>query len=231
MLERCMSRLERVVDSNHGRVIDDSGWTMAALFHDALSATEAARQMCLRVAQLPPVASHRISVSAGIALTPDQALALVETAPPGAVLTSTDIEAALAPAATADSDDSNEEPKEKYPAAFDRTIVGGSLILRFEGRVIVLDEMHSHITLGRSPECGIRINVPMASRVHATIMKNGNCFALIDASTNGTYVTDASGNETIVQKRVHFLENTGRLSLGQSTSEAGKLCVSFESIF
>lgn len=230
-LKRCMTRLERVFESHHGKIIDDSGWTMSALFGDTEDAIQAARGMCQRIEQLPPVAGKRITVSVGAARTLDAALALAESASADSVSISNELESSLAgPLSVAPDDDGEDsESEQQYPPSFDRTIVGGTLVLSYHDQRIVVDNQNREITIGRNPQCTLHINTPWASRVHATVVKDGNCFALVDSSTNGTYLSQGK-QEIHVHRRVHFLEERGRISVGQSINKGGESILQFEII-
>ena len=71
------------------------------------------------------------------------------------------------------------------------------------------------LKIGRDPDCGLIIEAPQASRFHCEIRKKGSKFALIDNSTNGTYILQ-NNVELYFHQEEAPLHNTGTISLGQS---------------
>jgi|GEM_PF-5318202 len=234
-LKRCMRRLQRELESYHGKIGDDSGWSISATLSDAETAIQAARSMCQRIEQLPPVAGMRITVSVGVARTAKAAQALAEKLPPGTVSASSELESSLAAPSRLPPDEQEAEEEvqqpQTYPENFDRTEVGGTLVLIHKGKVVKVDNLHREITIGRDKSCTLQLEGKWISRVHATIVKDGNCFALIDSSTNGTFLTAEDKAEVWVHRHVHFLEKRGRISIGQSISKGNVSAIQFETRF
>ena len=233
LLERGMSRLERSAAGFGGKVLDNSGWSATLAFASPHDAVSAARTMCQRISQLPPVRQQRLQLRICVAATPAAAEALLAQTPVSALLIATEIEAAIN---HHDTPEHEETPAETplpsgYPSSFDRTIVGGSMVLRYHDRTVILDDIERQISLGRGEDCGLMIASRVASRVHASIVKDGNLFALIDSSTNGTYISDSDGKSHFVHKQVHFFSGRGEISLGQPENVLDAELVHYEVLF
>lgn len=233
LLERGMSRLERSASGFGGRILDNSGWTVTLAFSTPHDAVAAARTMCQRIGQLPPVRQQRLALRICVATTPAAAEALLTQTPVSALLIAAEIEAAITHHDTLEHEEvAAETPLPSgYPSSFDRTIVGGSMALRYHDRTVILDDIERQISLGRGEDCGLMIASRVASRMHASIVKDGNLFALIDSSTNGTYISDADGNSHFVHKQVHFFSGRGEISLGQPNNVLDAELVHYEVLF
>ena len=109
-LERCLKRMERVVDANGGRLAKCEGNELMALFTDADQALQAANEMQQKVADLPPVSGVVLTIRLGFSCgTVDEndgefsgevlreAAHLARQAAPGQILTSPRGMAALSP--------------------------------------------------------------------------------------------------------------------------------------
>ena len=88
----------------------------------------------------------------------------------------------------------------------------GSLVLRLthRGRETVLA---GTATFGRDAENTVVISDPMCSRRHARIERRASHFALVDQSSNGTYVTIGGGSEIRLRRgfKVPLGYNAGEL--------------------
>lgn len=71
------------------------------------------------------------------------------------------------------------------------------------------------LRIGRDPVCDLVVEAPQASRFHCEIRKKGSKFALIDNSTNGTFIVQ-NHVEIFFQQEEAPLHNSGIISLGQS---------------
>lgn len=80
----------------------------------------------------------------------------------------------------------------------------------------------SEIRIGRHPDCQVNFpkDLTTLSRVHARIVREGNRFKLIDASTNGTYVNGQRISETFLKDGdvVMFSENGPKVSFLTQTN-------------
>lgn len=233
LLERGMSRLERSAAGFGGKILDNSGWMATLAFVSPHDAVAAARTMCQRISQLPPVRQQRLVLRICVATTPAAAESLLAQTPASALLIAAEIETAIThPELPEHEEVPAERPAaSRYPSSFDRTIVGGSMMLRYRDRTVILDDIERQLSLGRGEDCGLMIASRLASRMHASIVKDGNLFALIDSSTNGTYISDADGRSHFVHKQVHFFSGRGEISLGQPENMLDAELVQYEVLF
>jgi len=104
---------------------------------------------------------------------------------------------------------------------------GAELELRYEGRTIRLDATTSVLTLGRSDQNDLVLSDRRASRVHARIERRHDKFALIDESSNGTYVTFDGESEFVLRHQEILLRGTGRIACGHAGDVDPEDAVSF----
>jgi len=71
------------------------------------------------------------------------------------------------------------------------------------------------VTAGRADQNDIVVRGELVSRLHARIDYRNGRFSLTDQSTNGTWVTDASGTEHPVRHDSLVLSGTGTISFGR----------------
>ncbi|MCC7328375.1 MAG: adenylate/guanylate cyclase domain-containing protein [Burkholderiales bacterium] len=90
------------------------------------------------------------------------------------------------------------------------------LELRHGAQAIRLDAEKSLLTLGRDAQSDIVIADRLASRLHARIERRRNKFALIDQSTNGTYVTFDGEREFLLHREEVLLRGRGHIGFGHS---------------
>ena len=91
---------------------------------------------------------------------------------------------------------------------------GAEVELRHGERTIRLDADTSALTLGRDPQNDVVIADKSASRLHARIERRRDKFALIDQSSNGTYVTFDGERELLLHREELLLRGRGRISFG-----------------
>jgi adenylate cyclase len=106
--------------------------------------------------------------------------------------------------------------------AFDR------LVLRHDGREIVLDGNRTTLTIGRHPDCALKLQNIRSSRLHGTIERRLDRFVFIDRSSNGTFVTLEDQIEFFVHRKELMLFGHGQLSLGQPSSTEGAEVLQFQ---
>jgi class 3 adenylate cyclase len=75
------------------------------------------------------------------------------------------------------------------------------------------------LALGRADTNDIVINDPMASRIHARIEKRRDQFALVDQSSNGTYVTITGRTEIALRRSEFVLYGDGQIAFGDSPND------------
>lgn len=73
------------------------------------------------------------------------------------------------------------------------------------------------VTIGRSIECDLVVNLQWVSRHHATVSLAGDRARLSDRSTAGTYIRVGPANEIFIRREDAFLFGSGIISLGVST--------------
>jgi len=79
------------------------------------------------------------------------------------------------------------------------------------------------LVLGRENTCDIVISEKTASRRHARIERRGAQYALVDESTNGTYVAIEGDREVLLRRDNVLLRGRGKIALGTSTDTAVEL--------
>jgi len=90
----------------------------------------------------------------------------------------------------------------------------GILRLRMAEHEIEISEAHPSATVGRAEQNEFVVKGDLASRLHARIDYRNRRFILSDQSTNGSWVVDASGKESIVRHDTHVLTGSGTISFG-----------------
>lgn len=94
------------------------------------------------------------------------------------------------------------------------TIQAAALELHHGARTIRLTADTLAITLGRDAQSDVVIADKLASRLHASIERRRDKFALIDHSSNGTYVTFDGEREFLLHREELLLRGRGRISFG-----------------
>ena len=98
------------------------------------------------------------------------------------------------------------------------------LVLRYGGAVTGFGPACQSVTLGRDPGSDVVVASRRASRLHAHIERRRDKFILVDQSSNGTYVTDENGRETVLRMEEMALRGRGMVSFGEPlTAGAGQL--------
>lgn len=234
VLDHCTTVLTGIAQHYEGRVLDAAGGNLSIVFAAAHQAMQAAETIVKRISEMPPVANEKITVGIGAATNLGKAMALMLSASAGQILTDGDLEALLQPdtiapegfadlaqptpaeAPTEPTSEPEPEP-EPSPAAHSAK---ARLVLTWGEQVVIVDDQHREVKIGRGPECALQINDPWSSRIHATILKQGGRFVLLDSSTNGTFYAVEDGIEAKLHKRPLTLGPRGSFSLGRKAGEA-----------
>lgn len=87
--------------------------------------------------------------------------------------------------------------------------------LRFDNRELLVDKHRASVTLGRGEENDVVLTGERISRLHARIEISRNKVVLIDASTNGTYVQTADGEQAFVRRGSLQIKGQGMIGLGR----------------
>lgn len=186
--------------------------------------------------------------------TVKEAAGLAGLAKPGQILTSVQAQAALSPAfrsATRDLGSASANRNAPSGIAFEIVATGippgpsagGAaaaqernrdeskslrLRLRYRGKLIVLDDRNPVIKMGRDKDSDVVIHDRRASRSHARIELQGDRIALIDNSTNGTFVTLNGNAELFLRKEECVLRGKGRICFADTASSPDADCAEFE---
>lgn len=93
-----------------------------------------------------------------------------------------------------------------------------ALILRFQGKTVVVNNDRRSVILGREKYCDIYMTGEYVSREHARIELQEDKFTLLDQSTNATYVRTKDGDIHRLNRDGMTLLGSGTISLGESYS-------------
>lgn len=102
------------------------------------------------------------------------------------------------------------------------------LCLRYKGKVFLLDEKCSQLTLGREHTSDLVVEDRKASRLHARIERRGNKYLLIDQSTNGTYLVPKGEKEMLLRREEVMLQGSGVICFGAAGGDGRSDQVEFE---
>ena len=101
------------------------------------------------------------------------------------------------------------------------------ITLHYGGRSFCFPEGAAQVTLGRGEDNDIVVGFPRASRLHGRIEARTSGFALVDLSTNGTYVRFEGGEEQLLRREEIPLRGSGLIGCGQSTAGAAAEVLEF----
>ncbi|MGI9335867.1 MAG: adenylate/guanylate cyclase domain-containing protein [Gammaproteobacteria bacterium] len=99
------------------------------------------------------------------------------------------------------------------------TRTSAQLRLTYGGADYMVDDTNQRMVLGRGEDADLVIDDSMASREHARIEYRNSGFALIDMSTNGTYVFTPNATH-FVHREEFMLRRAGKIALGRNESDA-----------
>jgi adenylate cyclase len=108
------------------------------------------------------------------------------------------------------------------------TFTGSRLLLTTADSRLELNEGSEPVTVGRGPANGITINLPTASRHHATIAVVKGKYILTDTSSNGTYVHMANGDQYVLRREEFILNASGSIGLGAPADQCADKVLHFE---
>lgn len=83
------------------------------------------------------------------------------------------------------------------------------LAVRYADALIMLSDTKPMLSIGRDATCDLAVRDQRASRNHARIERRGEKYVLVDASTNGTFLTVAGEPERFVQREEAVLRDKG----------------------
>lgn len=93
-----------------------------------------------------------------------------------------------------------------------------ALVLRYQGKTVVVNNDRRSALLGREKYCDIYMVGEYVSREHARIELQSDRFTLIDQSTNSTFVRTKDGEIHSLNKDEMTLLGSGTISLGEPYS-------------
>ena len=110
--------------------------------------------------------------------------------------------------------------------------VGSKLRVQYKGKVLVLENHHAPITMGRDQDCDLVIQDRRASRKHASIEWRKGRPYLIDRSTNGTFVALGDNPELFLRRAEVALQGKGTICFAGSVTSpepsTARDCARFE---
>jgi len=104
------------------------------------------------------------------------------------------------------------------------------LELRQGARTIRLNASTSSLTLGRDAQNDLVIADKLASRFHARIERRRDKFAIVDQSSNGTYVMVEGEGEILLRREEMLLRGRGEISFGHAREADPVLPLTFACI-
>ena len=255
-IERCMNRVERVIESNTGRVLQEEPGRICVAFERCDLAVQAACEMLDRVSSLPPLSGVRLAIRVGLhyggldqgeapfgeaAIVAHQ---LMEEARSSEALATGGVVMLLTPAtrhfAGAGSHRSLVLDGVEWPVYTLGPKVGTTtsvppasrlaqrLRVKHQQDVHILEELRPVLLLGRELGNDIVVIDPRASRQHARIERRREGFVLVDQSTNGTYVAVEGETERCVKHSEQLLTGQGRIGCGFSAGDIERDLIFFE---
>ncbi|MBL8446598.1 MAG: FHA domain-containing protein [Zoogloeaceae bacterium] len=255
-VDRCVNRVGRVVESNHGLFLHAGDDRLIAGFERCDTGVQAACEMLERVASLPPNSGVRLAIHIGVHYGPvdvgarpegeamDMACRLQGMARAGEALASGPAVVLLSPATRQFAGPAEERApvgtKLDWPiyALGARGGITTSLppASRLSQRLQVRHQQDFHVVedhrpillLGRELGNDVVVIDPRASRQHARIERRREGFVLVDQSTNGTFVILDGQSEQCVKRAETTLIGQGRIGCGFSANEVERDLIFFE---
>jgi class 3 adenylate cyclase len=101
------------------------------------------------------------------------------------------------------------------------------LMLHFQGQDIIVGEGRKIATLGRAEDNDVVVKGNLISRLHARVEASKDRFTIVDASTNGTFVKNSSGEEVYIRRDSAPLIGEGVIGLGRLAQVDSELAVHY----
>ncbi|MCB1901170.1 adenylate/guanylate cyclase domain-containing protein [Cognatazoarcus halotolerans] len=102
---------------------------------------------------------------------------------------------------------------------FDLTLATHELHLAFGDRNWILGHATPSLSIGRDPASDVVLRDELSSRRHCYIEERAGKFALIDCSSNGTFVTGSEGRTVSLHREELVLSDSGWITFGQPRGE------------
>lgn len=253
--ERCLNRVERAIAAHGGRTLMQQGLSIVAAFERCDAGVLAASEMLDRIRSLPSMNGLRQPVRIGLhygIVDPsgeagegiDAARRIAAHAEAEQALASGTAVLLLTPGTrhTAGAQPLHAPALNAldWPVFAIGQRVGmvtsipptsrlsQRLRLRHQEDVVFVEEQRPVLLLGRELGNDIVVMDPRASRQHARIERRREGFTLIDASTNGTFISTEGGEECCVRHDSLVLRGPGRIGCGFSADEIDRDLVFFD---
>ena len=258
LIQRRLKRLERVLASHGGRLVKPLQQGLLASFHSAEAALIGACEMQRRCAVIPQLSDTQLALKIGIHAAVGQPLSdpAIATA---ANLSTLITDAGIVLSESVITGLPPELRQKSTPVANEGSEIGAyvidwhaipmhrppppradeseaaspynvQLVLHCGSNTYRFDNRQKMITIGRDPGNDIVINSPKTSRRHCRIVYRLGSYVLVDVSTNGTFITQGSGEECVVRKSMATLHTPGRIGFGRAWQPEGADAFSFEII-
>jgi adenylate cyclase len=238
----CRKLVQRAVvnaaDSTGGLLVSTRGGKLVLRFATADQAASAASKIHAAIDALPPVDGNRPGIQIGIHTGPVEAVGmtlsdatinlavkLAEKAHDGQTVTSQQMAEQLNPAFKGFSKQMlslQDETRMCELASWHQKGVrppGWSAMavmrLTWRDQLVVCSREKDTVTIGRDAGCDFLIDAKYTSRRHCTLRYRDGQFALLDHSSNGTYVAVGDTPETKLRKSGVLLGEQGTIALGQ----------------
>jgi len=101
------------------------------------------------------------------------------------------------------------------------------LTLNFRETMVVVDDEHKNVNMGRADDNDLVVKGNLISRIHARVEKRRGKFLLIDQSTNGTFLQTSAGEETFIRRDSTELVGEGIIGLGRVAKPGMALAIHF----
>ena len=101
------------------------------------------------------------------------------------------------------------------------------LTLSFRDVKVVINDQKKGANMGRADDNELVVKGNLISRVHARVEMRRGKFILIDQSTNGTFLENASGEETFIRRDSTELTGEGIIGLGRVAKPGTPLAIHF----
>jgi len=104
------------------------------------------------------------------------------------------------------------------------------LLINFRDSTIELSDKRKSINLGRADDNDLVVKGNLISRIHAKIEMRRGKFVLIDQSTNGTFIQNVRGQETLIRRDSMELGDEGTIGLGRAEEPGSNLAIHYKLI-
>ena len=104
------------------------------------------------------------------------------------------------------------------------------LLINFRDSTIELSDRRKSINLGRADDNDLVVKGNLISRIHAKIEMRRGKFVLIDQSTNGTFIQNVRGQETLIRRDSMELGDEGTIGLGRAEEPGSNLAIHYKLI-